>query len=412
MSEKNINANKNKKFNGAIELTRDLVKINSENPTSTELKVQNFLTKELDKMGFEYDIIPFERDRNNIIARFPPIDKTQSINHRYIMFSGHMDTVPGYHTTNSSEAPIKDDKIWGRGTSDMKGAIACFFTAIKEFIKDFNINGANEGMKKIKRGICIALTVDEEMGCTGAKTLKNYKKINNEFGIDLCILGEPTMLYTGVGHKGVVWFMVDFKGRAAHGSTPFYGKNSIEMATKFINSLEKLKIVLKNRNAPDFPDFSPPTLNVGIIKGGNKINVVPANCHVEIDRRLIPEETVESALEEMKTAAKEAGVFDNITIKPVGLGNVYVIPNGKENKFCKEILKITNKYHPKNPDRVIFLSGFTEADPYFSNFKFPVIILGPGGQGIHGPDEYVEISDIINGTSIYYEILKRYILKE
>ncbi len=402
MSENFIN------FEKAVELTRSLVKINSENPNTTELAMQKFLSKKLIEMGFEFDLVPSKPDRNNIIARFPPIDDSKHFDSKYIMFSGHMDTVPGYIETNATEAPIRDGRIWGRGTSDMKGAIACFLTAIEAFMENNDLKNP-DNLDKIKKGVCISLTVEEEMGCLGVKAMANYQKLNRDFFVDFAILAEPTGLYTGIGHKGIVWFEIEFKGKAAHASTPSSGLNAIDLAAKFIVGLEKLKDEIGKRILPDNAMFSPPTLNVGIIKGGNKTNVVPDKCVIKIDRRLNPGESEESALSEINKLIHDLNLQNHSNIRVINTGGAYILPGGSENELCKEILEITNKYKKKVDYKPFCLAGFTEADPYFTNFGFPVIILGPDGSGIHGLKESIRITQIQDATRIYYDILEKYV---
>jgi acetylornithine deacetylase/succinyl-diaminopimelate desuccinylase family protein len=402
MTENSIN------FEKAIELTRSLVKINSENPHTSELAVQKFLELKLIKMGFEFDLIPSKPDRNNIVARFPPIKDAKNFDSKYIMFSGHMDTVPGYIETNAAESPIKDGRIWGRGTSDMKGAIACFLTAIEAFIENNDLrNPVN--LDKIKKGICISLTVEEEMGCLGVKAMSKYHRLNRDFWVDFCILCEPTGLYTGIGHKGIVWFKIEFKGKAAHASTPASGVNAIDLAAKFIVGLEKLKDELGKRHLPDNVMFSPPTLNVGTIIGGNKTNVVPDKCIIKIDRRLVPGESPESATSEIEKIIHNLNLQNHAKISVIQSGGAYILPRGSENELCKEILEITNVYKKNVEYKPFCLSGFTEADPYFTNFGFPVIILGPDGSGIHGLKESIRITQIQDATRIYYDILTKYV---
>ena len=175
--------------------------------------------------------------------------------------------------------------------------------------------------------------------------------MNKDFWIELCILGEPTNLSVGIGHKGIVWFMIDFKGKAAHASTPYLGDNAIEKAAKFIKGLEKVKLDLQTRSSQEYGKFTPPTMNIGIIEGGKKTNVVPNRCHLEIDRRLIPGETAESAYNEVLSVGKELFNENEITIKPTKHGKPYQIQDGVKNNYCKEILNITEKY--KNNNEII-----------------------------------------------------------
>jgi succinyl-diaminopimelate desuccinylase len=406
------------KFESVSRLCRELVQINSENPTHNELSLQRYLEAILTDLGFAYFLVPYAPNRNNIVALYPKLSDAESFGYHYMMFSGHMDTVPGYEVANSQEAPIIDGKLYGRGTCDMKGNIAAFLTAVQVFLRQSGIehNGKID-TQKINRGICIVFTVDEEMGCCGVRSFIDHPRFNSDFHIDFCINGEPSNLHPVIGHKGIVWFILDFIGKAAHASVPQLGDNAIEKATRFINALEPLKQILRGRKVHEYPEINPPTLNVGMIQGGLKTNMVPDQCHVEVDRRLIPGETSESALQEITEILKELGLLDSVKISPIKPGESYIIPNGINNQYYQEISKISSNIMYKNnfqkPETRYFMEGYTEADVYFRYFGIPTLNLGAGSiDQAHKADEYVNVDDLQCITAIYYIILSRYVLKK
>jgi acetylornithine deacetylase len=256
-------------------------------------------------------------------------------------------------------------------------------------------------------------TVDEETGCSGviALTKKNTpltQRLNKEYFIDLGINGEPTSLSPIISHKGVVWFEIDFFGKAAHASVPHLGKNAIEVAAEFIVELKKLQKILKARNYLVNSDITPPTMNVGIIHGGTKTNVIPDHVHMEIDRRIIPGETVDSALEEIRNIIHQFP-DDKIEINMSHPGESYQIPNGKENEYYKKIVEITTHYGISGQS---FMEGYTESDIFFRYFGIPMINLGPGSiEQAHTQMEYVDITDLLSACNIYYDIMKMYCWK-
>jgi len=152
------------KLDSVINLTRRLIKINSENPVTTELQVQECICEYLSNLGFQIELVKYDTDRNNVIAIFPPLTQADSFGYEYFAFSGHMDTVPGYVQSRSNDAPVEDGKLYGRGACDMKGGIASFLVAINVFLQKYKFH-----LKKgiIKRGICVILSVDEENGDRG-----------------------------------------------------------------------------------------------------------------------------------------------------------------------------------------------------------------------------------------------------
>ena len=193
-------------FKDVIALTQKLVNINSE-PAQTEQEMERFLWNELRNLGFYLEKVPYENERNNIVAIYPYFEN-HYVDH-YVAFSGHMDTVPGY---KEEDGQIKNGRIYGRGSCDMKGGIAAILTAIKVFLKEHK--HSQERLlkkKKLQRGIVLFLTVDEETGCAGVVSLTKRntpltQKLNKEYFIDIGFNGEPTSLSPIISHKGVVWF--------------------------------------------------------------------------------------------------------------------------------------------------------------------------------------------------------------
>jgi succinyl-diaminopimelate desuccinylase len=400
--------NKSDKFESVITLAQKLISINSE-PAHLEFEVEQFIWKYLQEQGFFLERVPYAEGRNNIVAIYPNPD-TQVVDH-YIAFSGHMDTVPGY---NKEDGQLKNDKIYGRGSTDMKGGISAILTAVKIFLAEHK--QANEKIlrkKKLQRGIILFFTVDEETGCAGIVSLTRRntpltKKINKEFFIDLGINGEPTSLSPIISHKGVVWFLLDFHGKSAHASVPHLGNNAIELAAEFIVELKKFKETLKSRNYLANSDISPPTINIGIIQGGTKTNVIPDHVHLEIDRRTIPGETADSALEEIRNIMRKFP-SERIEIEMEHPGESYQIPQGKQNIMYKKVLDITEKYEISGRS---FMEGYTEADIYYRYFGIPIINLGPGSiEQAHTEVEFVEVQEILKACNIYYDILTEFCWK-
>lgn len=397
------------KFDSVISLTQKLVRIDSSS-AQMEQAIEEFLWKELVKLGFHLERVPYEDKRNNIVAIYPNFEDS-SINH-YIAFSGHMDTVPGY---KEQDGYLKDNKIYGRGTCDMKGGIAAILTAVETFLREHQQSQLKLlKKKKLQRGIVLFLTVDEESGCAGVISLTKRntpltQKLNKEYFIDLGINGEPTSLSPIISHKGVVWYEIDLFGKSAHASVPHLGRNAIELAAEFIVELMKLKETLKSRNYLANSDITPPTINIGIIKGGTKTNVIPDHVHLEVDRRTIPGETADSALEEIRNIVRKFP-GERIEIEMSHPGEPYQIPRGKENEFYKSIVEITTNYGMENSPS--FMEGYTESDILYRYFGIPIINLGPGSiEQAHTESEYVEINQLKKACSIYYDILKKYCWK-
>ena len=196
-----------------------------------------------------------------------------------VALSGHTDVVPVTGQTWDTD-PFKmverDGRYYGRGTSDMKGFLACVLAAVPDFKS-----------RSLKAPLHIAFSYDEEVGCTGVRPMLA------EFGERLprprmAIVGEPTSMRVVDAHKGPVRWLVEINGRAAHSSMAHLGVNAIATAATLIGELQRIEDELK-RWPPD-ARFEPPypTLQVTLIDGGNATNIVPVSCRFQFDVRAMP----------------------------------------------------------------------------------------------------------------------------
>ena len=178
--------------------------------------------------------------------------------------------------TDPFVATLIDDKIYGRGSCDMKGFIACTL-AMAPILSNM----------KLDRDIHFSYTFDEETACQGAPLLIEELKKRN-FNNSLCIVGEPTNMKIIDAHKGCYEYTTYFEGLAGHGSSPDKGVNAVEFATKYINKLLHLREILKEKS-PKNSIFDPPytTLQIGGISGGIARNVIADKCKVDWELRPI-----------------------------------------------------------------------------------------------------------------------------
>ena len=302
-----------------------------------------------------------------------------------IILSGHTDVVPvskGW-STDPFVATIKNDKLFGRGSCDMKGFIACVLAYVPKL-----------SVSKLDRDIHFSFTFDEETACIGAPLLiKELKKRNIKDGI--CIIGEPTKMKIIDAHKGMNEYTIHFKGLAGHSSQPNKGVNAIEYATKYINKLLELRKELINR-APKNCIFDPPhsTLSVGGISGGIAHNVIADKCKVEWETRpVIKEDGIfvteqidkyvnEKLLPEMKKTFPESNIIKETIGEVVGFNRV------KNSEACEFVSSITGD----NSREVV--SFGTEAG-LFQEIGISTVVCGPGSiEQAHKIDEYIELNEI------------------
>ena len=302
-----------------------------------------------------------------------------------IILSGHTDVVPvskGW-ATDPFIATVKGDKLFGRGSCDMKGFIACVLAYVPT-LANTNLN----------RDIHFSFTFDEETACIGAPLLiKELKKRNIKDGI--CIIGEPTKMKIIDAHKGMNEYTVHFEGLAGHSSQPHKGVNAIEYATRYINKLLELRKELIKR-APKDCIFDPPhsTLSVGGIFGGIAHNVIADKCKIEWETRpVIKEDGIFVTDQIDKFVSKELlpemkKVFPNSNIRKETIGEVIGFNRIKDSEACEFVSSITGD----NSREVV--SFGTEAG-LFQEIGISTVVCGPGSiEQAHKIDEFIELNEI------------------
>jgi acetylornithine deacetylase len=302
-----------------------------------------------------------------------------------IILSGHTDVVPVSKGWSSDPftATIKDDKLYGRGSCDMKGFIACTL-AYAEIFKQSNLD----------RDIHFCYTFDEETACIGAPLLiKELKKRNIKNGI--CIIGEPTNMKIIDGHKGMNEYTIHFGGLAGHSSKPHKGVNAIEYASRYINKLLQIRQELIKR-APKDCIFDPPhsTLSIGGISGGIAHNVIADKCKVEWETRPVNKADADFVKSEMDKFVNEEllpsmkKVFPKSFIKKEVIGEVIGFEKLNESEACEFVTSITGD----NSREVV--SFGTEAG-LFQEIGISTVVCGPGSiEQAHKIDEFIELNEI------------------
>ena len=313
---------------------------------------------------------------------------------RVLCYNGHYDVVPpgsGW-SVNPFSGIVMNERIYGRGAADMKGANAAMIIAVKAL---------REAGFKLGGDLIYVATPDEE---TGGHAGAEYVVKEGLVRGDACIIGEPTEVdKIAVAHKGALWLELIVYGRAAHGSLPHRGINAVEKMAKVIVSFEKLKAELTKRKtkAPMPEESRTPTMMIGgVIQGGVKINVVPDKCVVTIDRRLIPEENVEHVLNEIQEFVNELKRED-----PELRAEIKVLEKASPayTREDEEIVKTVRSAIKEVLGRDAIISGLTGfTDMRFFNEVMPTILYGPGSMSqAHVADEHIPIDDLVTGAKVY-----------
>jgi acetylornithine deacetylase len=343
----------------------------------------NYCEKILNSLNIEtFKVFDEDKKRVNL---FGTLKAKKTNGKKPIILSGHTDVVPVSKGWSSDPftATIKDDKLYGRGSCDMKGFIACTL-AYAEVFKQSNLD----------RDIHFCYTFDEETACIGAPLLiKELKKRNINNGI--CIIGEPTNMKIIDGHKGMNEYTIHFGGLAGHSSKPHKGVNAIEYASRYINKLLEIRQELIKR-APKDCIFDPPhsTLSIGGISGGIAHNVIADKCKVEWETRPVNKADADFVISEMDKFVNQEllptmkKVFPKSFIKKEVIGEVIGFEKLNESEACEFVTSITGD----NSREVV--SFGTEAG-LFQEIGISTVVCGPGSiEQAHKIDEFIELNEI------------------
>tara|TARA_S200000501_G_scaffold315587_1_gene307973 strand:+ start:43 stop:1227 length:1185 start_codon:yes stop_codon:yes gene_type:complete len=371
-----------KLYEKSIKILRDLIEfktISGENNSSLINYCENIL-KSHGATSFKV----FDEDKKRINL-FATLKAKKSNGIEPIILSGHTDVVPvskGW-STDPFKAEIKGNKLFGRGSCDMKGFLACSLAFAEVFSKS-----------NLTRDIHFSLTFDEETACIGAPLLiKELKKRNITNGI--CIVGEPTKMKIIDSHKGCYEYTTYFEGLAGHSSKPDEGVNAAEFATKYVNKLMLLRKNLESRQ-PENSIFDPPysTLSIGGIFGGIAHNVIADKCQVNWETRPVNKEDGLFLNKEIDDYASNhllpemKKIYPHALIKKKIIGEIIGFNRVNDSKACEFVSSITGD----NSREVV--SFGTEAG-LFQELGISTVVCGPGSiEQAHKTNEFIELSEI------------------
>lgn len=348
-----------------------------------------YLRGELDALGFKPEMDEIESNRFNIYARM-----RGERSGRKLMFNGHTDTVPVCEGWDMDpfKPTVKEGRMYGLGSCDMKGGLACALTALKSF--------ADSGFR-FKGELLFSGVIDEEAYSKGARRMLKTEYAN----CDAIVLCEP---YPGdeskpipLGITGKVLYEVTVKGRAAHGFSPHLGVNAIEEAARIITSLEKLRM-------PRHPKFGQGNLCTLKIEGGYKVYsvVVPDRCRFEVNRLLVPGESASSAVKDLETLVMSLGLGADVEVRTK--------PPQYEPFVLKEDELIMKIFHGVYRDvcgvdpHYGYTSGLTDANVFAGEAGIPCLHLGPKRGDPHRPNEYVSLDWLPLISKMYALIAARF----
>lgn len=330
--------------------------------------------------------------RSNVLITLPGTG-----NGKKLLLNGHTDTVPPYMMTiDPFGAIIRDGQLWGRGAAGMKGALASML---------FTLLAIRNSGVKLKGDLVFSAVIGEEEKSEGTEEL-----VLQGFKADGAIVGEPTDYGYVLAHRGLEWMEFTFKGLSAHGGRPHRGINAISHASAFVHRVEKELMPRLSERVHD--QMGPSVMNWGRIEGGSQPSMVADHCSVQVDRRYIPGETLESVMDEYQEildALKEEiqgfdakmEVMEDNRMRYFEHAYLATSPEEEIVKVSRSVLADFLGREPQvEKDR-----GWTDAATLSTFGKIPTIVTGPGSlTNANTQDEHIPVQDIINYVNIYAKI--------
>ena len=377
----------------AVSLLQRVLRANTVNPPGNELETAMILRDFFDAHGVEAEVDEFLPGRANLVARLPGNNALR----RSLMLCGHMDVVPVGGAAWDMEpfgAELRDGRIYGRGSSDMKSGLVATAVAVANLRQE---GAAPAG------DVVFAATAGEEVDCCGARRLVERGMLE---GVEAVVVAEPTRGDVVLAHKGALWVEIATRGKTAHGSMPQEGVNAIEHMHHVLGwLLEGFEFAVD----PD-PILGEPTLNVSVINGGVKVNVVPDECRLQIDIRTVPAQdhgeilgAIERRLESFRQTLHD---FDcGVTV----LAERLPVSTPAEERIARVAEGLRGETYGAPSSRV--------AAPYYTDASvlveahpgLPVVVYGPGDDRLaHQPNEWVSKEAFEESIAFYERLTMAY----
>lgn len=367
-----------------LDILVGLIGIKSQNPINNEEEVALYVQKVLQDNGINAELSYAVPGRPSVYARLKGSKPGKTM-----LYNGHLDTVPageGWDVGPFSGA-IKDGKVYGRGSSDMKSGVAAMMHSAIVL---------NRMGNPFAGELILFFNCDEEIANAGMK-----KFLTEDVTADFAVIGEPTDIDICIGHKGVGRYLLTTMGTEGHTSYVKNPDNSIYKMAKLVTALEELSFKVKEK---EDPFMGPGSLTVSVISGGKAANIVPGLCQIHIDRRVLPGETYEYVIGQIKECADKVAQQYNFDYKleSYNFMPATVIDENHElvRSLNKSIANATGK------ERKLKLFEATCEAPFFSIDKgIPTVIFGPGSLSkAHVINEYVETAEVIDAARTYIDL--------
>ncbi len=381
---KSINSNE------LTKLRKDMVKIDSVNPSlvpgaAGEAEIASYLKDWMESLGLETELVEVEPSRPNVVGTLRGSGGGKSL-----MLNGHTDTVGvDYMTIDPFDPVIKDGKLYGRGSFDMKGSLAASMAAVKAIV---------DSGDQLKGDVIVAAVCDEEFASIGTEHLME------DTLVDAAIIGEPTFFNVQIAHKGFAWIDITTHGIAAHGSMYQFGVDAIVKMGHFLMGIEAIQGMLEETK---HSLVGPGSIHASIISGGVELSTYPDRCKLEAERRLIPGETREDVEDEMK------GLIQSLMEEDTKFKADYEITFFREpmeispdEDICQVLKQGSLEVLGKEPQ---WVGGSGWMDTQIIHDKgIPAVAFGPSGFGAHGAEEWIDLDSVFKAAEVQEYVIRKF----
>ncbi len=362
-------------------LTR-LVQINSINPSLRpgapgETEIAEYAASRMAELGLEVE------RHEPVVGRVSVTGRLRgSGGGRSLMLNGHLDTVDVDAMAEPFSGAVRDGKLYGRGSYDMKGSVSACLAAVKA-LRD---SGA-----PLKGDVIVAAVADEEYGSIGTADLAA------RIEVDGAIVTEPTALDVCLAHKGYLWIEVETKGRAAHGSRFTEGIDANMRMGRVLTELQRLERELRAR--PPHPLVGPPSLHAATLQGGTGLSTYAERCRLEIERRTVPGETEASVMAEIDAVLARAREADP-TIEATAKAFFVREPFGVRPtvRLVEALASAATGVLGRSPRMVGDTPWMDSA--LLAAAGVETVVFGPTGTGAHAAVEWVELESVYRTAEI------------
>lgn len=372
------------------ELLKDMVKIDSVNPSlvpgaAGEAEIASYLKDWMESVGLVTELVEVEPGRPNVIGTLSGSGGGKSL-----MLNGHTDVVGvDYMTIDPFDPVIKEGKLYGRGSFDMKGGLASSMAAVKAIV---------DSGDQLRGDVIIAAVCDEEFASIGTEHLMK------ETVVDAAIISEPTFFNVQVAHKGFAWIDVTTHGVAAHGSDFGRGVDAIAKMGHVLIGVEAIQNILGETK---HSLVGPGSIHASIISGGVELSTYPDRCKLEAERRLIPGETREDVEAEMEGLLQSLREGDpkfkadyEITFYR---GSMEISP---DEEICKVLKQGSLEVLGKEPQ---WVGGSGWMDTQIIHGKgIPAVAFGPIGFGAHGAEEWIDLNSVHKAAEVQEYVIRKF----